>query len=634
MSIKKIEMRPKSENGNYGDILYPKTSTDMVVNNDGTTIEDLIGDINSLATTEKNLVSAINEAFLNGGGVDEKIGIIDAKIDSLDPIALSGDFNDLKNKPLIPVGLKNIRDGEAINSTEQGEGIIALLANSHVEGYRNISFEGAYYSMDETGYYLSDVAVLVLFEHFPEFIVGANLYFTYADGSSSLSTITEAQEGIYIFFDIPPVSESIKGILFPSSTPSTNTSGHVEGGLSMVGAKFGHAEGNGTKCLGQASHSEGVESTTYGVGSHVEGYSTTSLGDYSHAEGDGCTAIGIGSHTEGKWTNARGNYSHAEGHGTSSYSLGSHAEGQGTKSDADYGHAEGVQTTVIGVAGHAEGYKTKANTYSHSEGQYTGAYALASHAEGSYSEAFGTASHAEGSGTIARSINSHAQGEGTQAYTFAEHVMGRFNKVETINDTYVATGNALVIGNGTGATVKSNAFRVTYSGAVYGLSAFNATGADYAEWFEWLDGNTESEDRVARFVSLDGDKIKLTQGGDEILGVMSACPSMVGDAHDDIWSSMYLKDVYGRTSYEQIESGEIVPILNPQYDPSKEYIPRSKRKEWGIVGLLGKILVYDDGTCEVNGYCENASSGIATKSNKGYRVMKRVDDNLIQIFFK
>lgn len=36
--IKKIEMRPKGT-GNYSDILYPKTSADIVVCNDGDTVE-------------------------------------------------------------------------------------------------------------------------------------------------------------------------------------------------------------------------------------------------------------------------------------------------------------------------------------------------------------------------------------------------------------------------------------------------------------------------------------------------------------------------------------------------------------------------------------------------------------------
>lgn len=31
------------------------------------------------------------------------------------------------------------------------------------------------------------------------------------------------------------------------------------------------------------------------------------------------------------------------------------------------------------------------------------------------------------------------------------------------------------------------------------------------------------------------------------------------------------------------------PKLNPEYDESKEYVPREKRPEWNCVGLLGKL---------------------------------------------
>ncbi len=32
-------------------------------------------------------------------------------------------------------------------------------------------------------------------------------------------------------------------------------------------------------------------------------------------------------------------------------------------------------------------------------------------------------------------------------------------------------------------------------------------------------------------------------------------------------------------------------IYNPDYDPSRDYVPRSHRKEWDPIGLLGKLSV-------------------------------------------
>lgn len=50
--------------------------------------------------------------------------------------------------------------------------------------------------------------------------------------------------------------------------------------------------------------------------------------------------------------------------------------------------------------------------------------------------------------------------------------------------------------------------------------------------------------------------------------------------------------------------------------------------------MLGVLNVRDDGTCHVNGFCKVADGGIATASDKGYRVVKRVTDNIVKIIFK
>ena len=76
------------------------------------------------------------------------------------------------------------------------------------------------------------------------------------------------------------------------------------------------------------------------------------------------------------------------------------------------------------------------------------------------------------------------------------------------------------------------------------------------------------------------------------------------------------------------------PILNPEWDSSKKYIPRLKRPEWVAVGLVGKILVRDDGTCQVGGYCKPNNEGVATASENGYRVMKRTGQNQVLVLVK
>jgi len=109
-------------------------------------------------------------------------------------------------------------------------------------------------------------------------------------------------------------------------------------------------------------------------------------------------------------------------------------------------------------------------------------------------------------------------------------------------------------------------------------------GSDYAEMFESIEDCPEG-----RFVTLDGEKIRLAQPGDDyILGVTSENPAIIGD-----------KDNPGTP-----------------------------------VGLVGKLWVESDGSCKVNGFAISGANGIATDGGStGYRVMA-VDGNRCKILVK
>ena len=221
--------------------------------------------------------------------------------------------------------------------------------------------------------------------------------------------------------------------------------------------------------------------------------------------------------------------------------------------------------------------------------------------------------------------------------------------------TYSATADAMIIGNGANATDgASNCFRITFDGNVYGLSSYNSYGADYSEFFEWQDENPSAEDRVGHFVTLDGEKIRYANDGDYVVGITSGNPSVIGDHPSESWEERYLRDVFGRLQYEDVtipahdekdKSGKVIRTIpehtethfkvNPDYDPAKEaeYANREKRPEWATVGMLGKLVVIDDGTCEVNGYCK-PKNGTATKSDTGYRVLARLDETHIKVLMK
>lgn len=246
--------------------------------------------------------------------------------------------------------------------------------------------------------------------------------------------------------------------------------------------------------------------------------------------------------------------------------------------------------------------------------------------------------------------------------------IGHYSKDGTAGNTVGTTGDVFIIGNGSSDFLRSNAFRVAYNGSVYALSTFNSTGADYAELLEWEDGNTDNADRRGLFVTWGtNDKIKIASPGDEIVGIISATSSVIGNAYEDSWQGMYLTDAFGQpitqTVHHDAEYVDVyVPdigndggaldtnhverqllheaydaeeyVINSDYDPTQEYIPRSQRKEWATVGMLGQLIVIDDGTCTVGGRCAVGDNGKATAFESGYKVLKRIDDTHIKIFFK
>ena len=170
------------------------------------------------------------------------------------------------------------------------------------------------------------------------------------------------------------------------------------------------------------------------------------------------------------------------------------------------------------------------------------------------------------------------------------------------------------------------------------------------------------EARAQRFA--EGGRMEITTdalagpGDGYILGIVSGAPSVVGDVYDDQWQGMYLTDVFGRPIFEDVEvpdvtetfpdpenpestiSRIIIPAhterrqkLNPDYDPAQTYVPRSDRPEWDAVGLLGKLVAVDDGTCVPNGWATVGEGGAATNSEEQtrYRVMARLDERHVRI---
>jgi hypothetical protein len=116
------------------------------------------------------------------------------------------------------------------------------------------------------------------------------------------------------------------------------------------------------------------------------------------------------------------------------------------------------------------------------------------------------------------------------------------------------------------------------------------TGYDYAECFEWADGNPNKEDRIGMtVVPVEGGKIMVSNVDTigQVIGVVSATYGILGDAATFHWTGKYQQDEFGRV----LKDGDGNPLVSPDYDSSQEYIPRTQRHEWAPIGLMGKVRV-------------------------------------------
>ena len=211
-----------------------------------------------------------------------------------------------------------------------------------------------------------------------------------------------------------------------------------------------------------------------------------------------------------------------------------------------------------------------------------------------------------------------------------------YTSVQELRYTTRTAGNDYFFARYASAAATDTEYNFRGDGNAFAEVAWNGGGADYAEYFEWVDGNTDNEDRVGFTVVLDNEKIRKATSSDDasnIIGAVSANPSVVGDCDmGDNWKNKYLKDDFNRFIYdthnvvewtEEVDGEEVkhsyedwnlpdgvtVPDnattltendngnpfthrrLNPDYDPDREYVGREFRQEWSTIGMMGKLRI-------------------------------------------
>ena len=206
---------------------------------------------------------------------------------------------------------------------------------------------------------------------------------------------------------------------------------------------------------------------------------------------------------------------------------------------------------------------------------------------------------------------------------------------------YAATSRATSAVGSTGIYARSVAdtsdvFTATIAGNVkveldadgncYNDGVWSTTAADYAEMFEWEDGNPDEEDRVGYSVILVGNKIRKATAEDNpalIIGIVSAEPAVLGDNDLKKWSGWAQRDDWGRqikvarpsvkwfdkSGMEHRYLADKIPedlevpedaifydrfetAFADDWDREATYVSRQERQEWDAIGLMGKLRMH------------------------------------------
>jgi hypothetical protein len=293
-----------------------------------------------------------------------------------------------------------------------------------------------------------------------------------------------------------------------TTTVAKGAYSHAEGNNSVTLGANSHAEGKCTVTIGENSHSEGFETIAGEFNSHAEGYKTIAKGSAAHAEGQETKAYSHQSHTEGLRTVAGdetnpeiGPYAHAEGQDTVAKGEASHAAGIGTI-------AAGRAQTVVGryntetpdnedgsgvlfIVGNGNGNPESENerniafavsstgeAFMHYTGDATNEFSLVNAGQVAIvldyvNEHINTIptniKNGGGENSIVGGINSIADykcdftfGEGLSNTFEHQTVFGKYNDVSD----WGGNRPLFMIGNGTDADHRSNAFEVRNNGLV------------------------------------------------------------------------------------------------------------------------------------------------------------------------
>lgn len=629
-----------------------------------------VGNVERLRTTAKTVVEAINEIYQTGGGGSSVDG---------DQIYVDGENNVIVGKGNIVYGNNNLVIGS--NNTVVGNNINLIGGNKTVNKTPANDFYVNWFDDDGKIYY----------DYFdeegescpPPFEVGDKVAisatvswadpewtdFVNIESGLQICEITEIGNGyckvsgLDISLDAPDDVHTIIDYQYITTFVALNSLFSYEGvktailmgsestGINSISFGYGHATGNNGFAANYATASSS-STAAFNFGKATGMYSFAANSGQASAE----RSVAVNqSYNYSPYSFSCGNYTRICGRPLKCVSLNNSAKTLTIESGQDttgivgkkivircYNKINTIifrEATISSISNNVLTLTDVSfSTNSYAETLYPQSYAFVLDTSSSYTMAdfvSGYFSIASGKYSFAHGLHTHSAAHG--ASTFGKYG----NNVEMWS---------LGLANGETLKTPGMAFLVRSNGNVSADGEYTSPCADYAEFFEWADGNPNAEDRTGYFVKLDGDKIVKCDNFDAPLGIVSATPAIVGDSGEMHWQGKYITDDFGRVQYHDVvvpaeydEEGNILieehiesqSVLNPEWNPETKYIPRKDRPEWSTVGVIGKLVVYDDGTLQSGDICRVGEGGIAVKSiENGYPVLKRIADDKVLIWFK
>ncbi|WP_405051319.1 peptidase G2 autoproteolytic cleavage domain-containing protein [Staphylococcus gallinarum] len=250
--------------------------------------------------------------------------------------------------------------------------------------------------------------------------------------------------------------------------------------------------------------------------------------------------------------------------------------------------------------------------------------------------AFSDRSWAAGTG-----MNSKVYGSRSAVINSLESETTQGNHTQTImNSRGVKTNQNYVIamGYGTGgASTANTSLEIRPISGNLNTKGQVQSGQNFGDYAEYYESQSGQPIPLGTIVTLDGRYIRKANINDEPLGIISGTAGII--LGDQMWhhKDKFLKNEFGVTLTELVKkewqddegnwySEEVeLPIENPDFDSSKdeEYLSRSERPEWNVVGLMGQIFTRIDDTVSAGDKIK-PNKGIGTKDNNNgfYRVLE------------